>query len=205
MNVVTCAQTHNMYFLIIKVSHNSLHQFVDHSIVVVKGLACVGPPKMDMSQCRVLTKCGPLKEEVANHSCILAWRIPWTVYKGEKILEDEPLRLEDVQYVIGEEWRATMNSSRKNKVDGPKRKWCLVVDVSGVESKVWCYKEQYCIETWNVRSVNQGKLDVVKQKMARLNMDILGISKLKWTRMGELSHMTIVSTTVGKNPLEEIE
>ena len=61
------------------------------------------------------------------------------------------------------------------------------MDVSGGESKVWCYKKQYCIQTWNVRSMNQGKLDVVKQEMARVNIDILGISDLKWTRMGELN------------------
>ena len=54
-------------------------------------------------------------------------------------------------------------------------------------SKVWCYKEQYCIGTWNVRSMNQGKLEVVKQEMARVNVDILGISELKWTGMGEFN------------------
>ena len=53
--------------------------------------------------------------------------------------------------------------------------------------------------------MNQGKLEVVKQEMARVNVDILGISELKWTGMGDLTQMTIISTTVGKNPLEEIE
>ena len=57
------------------------------------------------------------------------------------------------------------------------------MDVSGGESKVQCCKEQYCIGTWNVRSMNQGKLEVVKQKMARLNISILGISELKWTKI----------------------
>ena len=61
------------------------------------------------------------------------------------------------------------------------------MDISGGESKVQCSKEQYCIGTWNVRSMNQGKLEVVKQKMARVNINILGISELKWTRMGEFS------------------
>ena len=61
------------------------------------------------------------------------------------------------------------------------------MDVSGDENNIGCCKEQYCIETWNVRSVNQGKLDMVKQKIERLNMDILGISELKWTRMGEFN------------------
>ena len=59
--------------------------------------------------------------------------------------------------------------------------------VSGSESKVQCHKEQYCIGTWNIRSTNQGKLDTVKQEMPRLNIDILGISELKWTRMGEFN------------------
>ena len=54
-------------------------------------------------------------------------------------------------------------------------------------SKVRCCKEQYCIGTWNVRSINQGKLEVVKQEMARVNVNILGISELKWTGMGELN------------------
>ena len=62
-----------------------------------------------------------------------------------------------------------------------------VVDVTGDRSKVRCCKEQYCIETWNVRSMNQGKLEVVKQEMARVNVDILGISELKWTGMGEFN------------------
>ena len=59
--------------------------------------------------------------------------------------------------------------------------------VTGDRSKVQCCKEQYCIGTWNVRSTNQGKLEVVKQEMARVNVDILGISKLKWTGMGEFN------------------
>ena len=62
-----------------------------------------------------------------------------------------------------------------------------VVDVTGDRSKVRCCKEQYCIGTWNVRSMNQCKLDVVKPEMAGVNIDILGISKLKWTGMGEFN------------------
>ena len=69
----------------------------------------------------------------------------------------------------------------------PKQKSHPVVDVTDDGSKVRCYKEQSCIETWNVRSMNQGKLKVVKQEMARVNVDILGISKLKWTGMGEFN------------------
>ena len=59
--------------------------------------------------------------------------------------------------------------------------------MTGDGSKVQCYKEHFCIGTWNVRSMNQGKLEVVKQKMARVNIDILGISELKWTGMGEFN------------------
>ena len=66
----------------------------------------------------------------------------------------------------------------------PEQKQHPVVDVTGDGSKVQCYKEQYCIGTWNVRSMNQDKLEVVKQEMARVNIDILGISELKWTGMG---------------------
>ena len=77
------------------------------------------------------------------------------------------------------------------------------MDVTGDGSKVQCCKEQYFIGTWNVRSMNQGKLEVVKQEMAGVNVDILAISELKWTRMGEFNSETIISTTVGKNPLEE--
>ena len=69
----------------------------------------------------------------------------------------------------------------------PKKKQHPVVDVTGDGSKVQCCKEQYCIGTWNVRSMNQGILEVVKQKMARVNIDILGISKLRWTGMGEFN------------------
>ena len=79
------------------------------------------------------------------------------------------------------------------------------MDVTGDGSKVQCYKEQYCIGTWNVRSMNQGKLEVVKPEMARVNIDILGISELKWNGIGKLTQMTVISTTVGKNPLEVME
>ena len=89
-----------------------------------------------------------------------------------------------VQYATGEEQR---NSSRKNEAAGPKCKRHLVVDVSGDGRKVWYCKEQYCIGAWNVRSMNQGKLEVVKQEMARVNINILGISELNWTDMGEFN------------------
>ena len=69
----------------------------------------------------------------------------------------------------------------------PKQKQHPVVDVTGSGSKVQCFKEQYCIGIWNVRSISQGKLEVVKQEMARVNVDILGIRELKWTEMGEFN------------------
>ena len=86
-----------------------------------------------------------------------------------------------------------------------KQKQEPVVDVTGDRSKVQCCKEQYCIGTCNVRSKDQGKLEVVKQEVTRININILGIRELKWTGMGEFKHMTIISTNMGKNPLEEME
>ena len=68
--------------------------------------------------------------------------------------------------------------------------------------KIQC---QYCIGTWNVRSINQGKLEVVKQEMARMNTDILEIHEIKWMGMGKFNSDDPLSTTVGKNPLEEME
>ena len=73
-------------------------------------------------------------------------------------------RLEGVQYATGEEWRAITNSSRKYEAVGPKQKRCSIVGVSGGESKVQCCKEKYCIGTWNIRSMNQGKLKVVNRR-----------------------------------------
>ena len=78
--------------------------------------------------------------------------------------EDEPPKLEGVQYA-GEEQRAITNSSRKNQVTGPKQKRRSAVEVSGGESKDWCCKEQYFIERWNIRSMSQGELDVVRQNV----------------------------------------
>ena len=79
----------------------------------------------------------------------------------DMIPEDEDTRLEGVQYAAWGEQRAITNSFRKNEVTESKWKWRWIVAVSGGESKVWCYKEQYFIRTWNVRSMNQGKLDEV--------------------------------------------
>ena len=99
-------------------------------------------------------------------------------------LKDELHRSVGSQYATGEEQR---NSSRRNEEAEPKQKQCPVVDVPGGESKVPCCKEQYYIGTWNVRSMNQGKLEVIKQEEARVNMDILGISELKWTATGKFN------------------
>ena len=101
-----------------------------------------------------------------------------------RILKEELPRSVGAQYATGEQWR---NNSRKNEGMEAKQKQCPAVDVIGDTSKVWCCKEQYCIGTWNVRFINQGKLEVVKQEMTRVNADILGVSELKWTGMGEFN------------------
>ena len=103
--------------------------------------------------------------------------------QNDRILKEERPRSEGAQYATGDQGR---NNSRKNKETEPKQKQRPVVDVTGDGSKVQCCKEQYCIGTWNVRSMNQGKLEVVKQEMARVNVDILRISELKRTGMGEI-------------------
>ena len=99
-------------------------------------------------------------------------------------LKDEIPRQVGAKYATGDQWR---NNSRKNEGIEPKQKQHTVVDVTGDRSKVRCCKEQYCVGTWNVSSMNQGKLQVVKQEMARVNINILGISELKWTGMGEFN------------------
>ena len=81
----------------------------------------------------------------------------------DRTLKDQLPRSAGAQYAAGNQWRS---NSRKNEEMGPKQKQHPVVDVTGDRSKVQCCKEQYCIGTWNVRSMNQGKLDVVKQEMA---------------------------------------
>ena len=102
----------------------------------------------------------------------------------DRTLKDELPRSVGAKYATGDQWR---NNSRKNKEMEPKQKQHPAVDVTGDGSKVQRYKEQYCIGTWNVRSMNQGKLEAVKQEMARVNVNILGISELKWTGMGEFN------------------
>ena len=99
-------------------------------------------------------------------------------------MKGELARSVGARYATGDQWR---NNFRKNEGMEPKQKEYPAVDVTGDRSKVRCCKEQYCIGTWNVRSVNQGKLKVVKQEMARVNVNILGISELKCTGMGEFN------------------
>ena len=104
--------------------------------------------------------------------------------QNDRILKEELPRLIGAPYATGDQWR---NNFRKNERMKPKQEQYPVVDVTGGRSKVRCGKEHYCIGTWNVRSMNQGKLKVVKQDMAKVNIGILGISKLKWTGMGEFN------------------
>ena len=122
---------------------------------------------------------------MANHFSILAIRTQ-EQYERQKnrTLKDELPRSVGAQYATVDQWR---NNSRKNGEMEPKQKQHPVVDVTGDGSKVQCSEEQYCIGTLNVRSMNQGKLEVVKQEMARVNINILGISQPKWTGMGEFN------------------
>ena len=102
----------------------------------------------------------------------------------DRTLKDELCRSVSVQYATGEQWR---NNSKKNEKIEPKQKQHPAVNVTGDGSKVQCCKEQYYIGTFNVRSMNQGELEVIKQEMARVNVNILGVSKLKCTGMGEFN------------------
>ena len=164
-----------------------------------------------------LTKHGPLKKEMANHFSILALRTPWTVWKGKKIghwkmnspghwkwkwscsvVSDSLWPMDcslpgssihgifqaKILEWFGEQWK---NYSKKNEEKEPNQKHHPVVDVTDDGSNIWCCKEQYHTRTWNVRSMNQGKLDVVRQELARVNTDILGICELKWTGMSEFN------------------
>ena len=102
----------------------------------------------------------------------------------DRKLKGELPRSVGAQYATGDQWR---NNSRKNEEKRPKQKQHPVVDGTGDRSKIRCCKEQYCIGTWNIRSMNPGKLEVVKHEMTRVNIDILGISQLRWTGMGEFN------------------
>ena len=104
--------------------------------------------------------------------------------QNDRILKEELPRSVSYQYATGDQWR---NNSRKKEGMEPKPKQYPVLDVTSDRSKVWCCKDQHCIGTRTVRFMNQGKLEVVKQDMARVNVDILGIRELKWTGMGEFN------------------
>ena len=104
--------------------------------------------------------------------------------QNDRILKEKLPRTVGAQYATGDQW--TSNFRKKVETES-KQKEYPAVDVTGDRSKVRCCKEQYCIATWTVRSMNQGKLEVVKQEMARVNVNILGISELKWTGMGEFN------------------
>ena len=115
--------------------------------------------------------------------------LPWEPHeqyekKNDRLLKDKLPRSVGAQYATGHQWR---NNSRRNEGTEPKQKQHPVVNGTGDGSRVRCCKEQYCIGTWNVRSMNQGKLEVVNQEMTRVNIDILGISKLKLIGMGEFN------------------
>ena len=118
--------------------------------------------------------------------------------QNDRIPKEELLRSLDAQYATGDQWR---NNSRKNEGMEPKQKQYPVVDVTGDRSKIQCCKEQYCIGTWNVKSMKQGKLEVVKQEMARVNVDTLGIRELKWTGMGEFNSGDHYIYYCGQEPL----
>ena len=120
----------------------------------------------------------------------------------DRTLKDELPESVGAQYATEDQWR---NNSRKNEGMEPKQKQYPVVDVTGDRSKVRCCKEPYRTGTWHIRSTNQWKLEVVKQEMERVNVDILGISELKYMGICEFNSDAILSTTVDKNPLEYIK
>ena len=125
------------------------------------------------------------RREWQTTSAFLPWE-PHEQYEKAKRYDskDELPRSVGAQHATGDQWR---NNSRKNEKKEPKQKQHPAVEVTGDGSKVWCCKEQYCIGTWNVRSMNQRKLEMVRQEMAGVNIDILWISELKWTIMGKFN------------------
>ena len=134
---------------------------------------CVGPPKMDGSWWRVLGKRGPTGEDNGKslqYSCL---ENPMNSMRrlNDMTLKELP-RLVCAPNATGEEWK---NKTRKNEKMEQQQKQCPAVDVTGDGSKIWCCKEQYCLGTWNVRPMNEGKLEVVKQEMAREKVDLLWI------------------------------
>ena len=140
---------------------------------------------MDGSWRRGLTECGPLEKGMANHFGILALRTPWTVCKNKKIrhwkMNSPGWYMPNMLLKInGEITPERMKGWSQSKSNTQLWMWLAIEARSNAN-------EQYYIGTWNVRSMNQGKLEVAKQEMARVNVDILGISGLKWARMGEFN------------------
>ena len=122
---------------------------------------------------------GPLEKGMAAHSSILAARAPWTVWKGKKIWhwKMNPPCNKVYNMLLGESREQLLIAPEKRR-GWAKAEWSSVADVSSGKSKVWCCKEQHYTGTWNVRSINKGNLDVAKQEMTRVSIDILGISEL---------------------------
>ena len=133
---------------------------------------------------------GEGNDKPLQYSCL---ENPMNSMKRQKdmTLKDEFPRSVGAQYATGEEWR---NSSRKNEEMEPKLKQHPVVDVTGDGSKVQFCKEQYCIGTWNVRSMNQGKLEVVKEEMARMNRNILGNIELQRTGISSVQFSSVAQS-----------
>ena len=118
-----------------------------------------GQPKTGGSQWRGLTECGPLEKGMANQYSCLENPMNSMKRQNNRILNEELRRSVGVPYATGDQRR---NNSRKKEWMEPKQKQYPAVDVTGDRSKVRCYKEQYCIGTWNVRSMNQGKFSSVQ-------------------------------------------
>ena len=138
---------------------------------------------MDGSWWKVLTtKCGPGEGngKPLQYSCL---ENPMNSMKRQKdrALKDKLPRSVGAQYATGDQWR---NNSRENEGMELKQNQHSVVDGTGDRSKVWCCKEQYCLGTWNVGPWIKANWKW-SNEMARVNVDILGISKLKWTRVGD--------------------
>ena len=139
-----------------------------------------------MSWWRVLAKCGPVEKGMENHFSILALRTPGTVWEGKKIWQwkmnspdhEVPSKVLEKSRKIASERVKRLCQSKNNA-----QWWMWLV----MQVKSGAVKKQYCIGIRNVRSKNQSKLEVVKQEMPRVNIDILGISELKWTRMGKFN------------------
>ena len=147
---------------------------------------CVGPHKMNGSSSgEIWQNVVHWRREWQTTSVFLPWE-PQEQYEKAERYDTERWTpwLVGAQYATGDQWR---NNTRKNEEMESKGKQHQVVDVTGDGSKVQCCKEQYCIRTWNVRSINQDKLKVIKWEMARVDINILGVSELKWTGISEFN------------------